>query len=289
LGAIPLARQPQIQIEQFLQDLEKHLEYEKRYSKNNIHIILQRIRRLITYYKVELTPCQDDAIRIEEDLKAHNSRPDTIRHYLRALELMAEYQGVPLKVKKPKTVFRLPEILSLVECRAMMSSCSYKRDLAMINIFLYGGLRNKELINLDLQDVDIKTRILWVRDRGENIKNRHERKVVMTAECSRIVQEWIHTRPDAQTKALFITEHGKRITKDRVERIIRDIGKKAGITKRVYPHLLRHTCASMMLRSGVSLTDVALQLGHRSLSSTMVYLHSDVESLKENVDKKFRY
>lgn len=290
LGTLPKNRQAvDIKKDELLIELERYLTYEKRYSKTNIKTIMSRIHRIVYYYKIE-RPGPEDAIAIEEDLKQRDLRGHTIRHYLRALELMSEYQGVPLKLKKPKSVFKIPDILSLAECRALVQGARNTRDRAVIMLLLYTGLRNKELINLELQDLaDIKNRILFVRDHGQEIKNRHERKAVLSEECAAALKDWLQARPHVESELVFITQFGKAMSKERLERLVQESAARVGIEKRVYPHLLRHTCASMMLRSGVPLTDVALQLGHRSLNSTMTYLHSDVDSLKENVDKKFRY
>lgn len=290
LGAIPTAGRPQLEKEEKLIELEKYMTYEKRYSKYNVRCHLQRMRYILSNYEIQLVPCQEDAIRIEEDLKARNVQSPTIRHYLRALELMAECQGFKLKLKKPKSVVKVYDIPSIAEVRAMQGSCKNLRDLAILNVLLYTGIRNKELRALELADVDLKKKLLYVRDHGQDIKNRNERPEVMTSECVKAVEAWMQARdPAAPTKALFISEHGKPLQKDRLTRIIREIKEAAGIEKRVYPHLLRHTCGTIMLRSGIPIPDVAKQLGHKSLTSTMRYLHSDIESLKEGVDKKFRY
>ena len=290
LGALPSAERHSLRIEERILELEKFMLYEKRYSKCNVQHHIARMKQLITMYQVGLEPCPDDAIRIEEALKARNIQPATVRHYLRALELISESQGVPLKLKKPKAVSKVYDIPSLAECRGMMTSCTNLRDLGIISTLLYTGVRNKELINMDMEDFDAKNKILYVRDRGEDIKSRHERPEVLTKECLKAIQDWIKVRqPETDTRALFITWDGRRLTKDRLGRIVREVKEKAGIEKRIYPHLLRHTCGTMMLRSGVSLPDVAKQLGHRSLASTMIYLHSDIESLKESVNKNFRY
>lgn len=164
LGALPSAERHPLRIEERILELEKFMLYEKRYSKNNVQHHIARMTQLITMYQVGLEPCQDDAIRIEEDLKTRNIQPATVRHYLRALELMSECQGVPLKLKKPKAVHKVYDIPSLAECRALMAACTNLRDLAIVNVLLYTGVRNKELINMDLEDLDLKNKILYVRD-----------------------------------------------------------------------------------------------------------------------------
>lgn len=284
LGQLEAVEQRDLSKEDLIIELEKYMTFEKRFAKSNTDTLIQRVRRILYYYNVR-QPCQDDAIRIEEDLKARGIKNNTIRHYLRALEIMSEYNGVPLKLKKPKQIFKLPDMLTLAECRALASGATNKRDRAIINVLLYTGMRNGELIKLSLQDVDMKKRTLYIKDP----KNRHDRKAVLTQECAQVLNEWIKVRPDVEEQTLFITQYGKHLSKERLVRMLQECSKRAGIQKRVYPHLLRHTCASMMLRSGIPLTEVALQLGHRSLNSTMVYLHGDVEGLKEDIDKKFRY
>lgn len=284
LGRFEILEKRDITKEDFVLEIEKWMTFEKRFSATNIHALIERVRRILYHYNVKM-PCPEDAIRIEEDLKARGNKNNTIRQYLRALELMSEYQGVPMKLKKPKTTFKLPEMLTLAECRALAAAATNKRDKAIITLLLYTGMRNAELVKLDLQDLDQRKRTLYIKDP----KNRHDRRAVLTMECAQVLNEWIKARPDVEVQSLFITQYGKRLSKERLVRVIQESAKRGGIQKRVYPHLLRHTCASMMLRSGIPITEVALQLGHRSLNSTMVYLHGDVEGLKEDIDKKFKY
>lgn len=275
--------------ELFIAEFEKFLLYEKRYSTHNVRNILQRVRRIVYDYNV-IKPCQDDAIIVEERQRSKGNNNKTISHFLNALELLAEYHGDVLKLRRPKQTVRQPEFLNIIEARALLQATANKRDKATIAVLLYCGLRNKELCALDVEDVDLTNRVLWIRDRGQGIKNRHERKTVLSQDCADTLKEWLSVRPQIDgNNALFITVYGDRITCDRLERIVRETGKTAGIEKRVYPHMLRHSCASNMLKTGIPITEVMLQLGHRSLSSTMIYLHGNVEGLKESIDKNFTY
>lgn len=273
----------------FIMDVEEYLHFEKRFSALNVKNTMHVIKRLVEHYGI-ITPCIEDARRVEEDLKSMDRKNGTIKHYLRGMELMAEFQGLPLKLKKPKRVYRTPEYLTPMEARALLDSCPYVRDRAIIAALLFCGLRNRELVSLDIEDVDLKNRFLYIRDRGQGIKNRSERKAVMTRECCDHLKEWLDIRPTIPgNNALFYSIEGQRISKHRLTNIVREAGMKAGIEKHVYPHMLRHTCGSNMEKSGIPLTEVALQLGHKSLSSTMIYLHSNFESLKGDIDKKFYY
>ena len=263
--------------------------YEKRYSPYNVFQLTSLATRIIECYGIT-TPCIEDAYRIEEDLRAKNIKTSTIKHYLRVLELLGEYKGLPLKIHKPKTIYAIPKALNTTECKSLITACDNLRDQAIVSILIYCGLRSKELCDLKIDDIDLKNRFIYVRDHGKGIKNRHERKVIMSHDCAKNVKLWTEVRPTLDDNdSLFFTVNGEKLTGLRLNRIIKSIARKAGLSENVYTHLLRHTCATNMLRSGIPITEVALQLGHRSLSSTMVYLHADVEGLKESIDKKFVY
>ena len=262
---------------------DRYLRFEKRYSDYNAFQLISLAKRINKMYDV-VKPCIDDAYRIEDDLKVRGVRDTTIRHYLRVLEILAEFQGVPLKCRKPRAVYRIPDSLTAEESRRLADSGTNLRDVAIVSLLLYCGLRSGELCRLDVSDIDLKERLVLIR----KSKNRRERKTVMTMECANNLREWLDVRPDVGV-ALFFTNEDKRLSGLRLNRILKAIGRRAGIEKTVYPHLLRHSCASNMLRSGVPLSEVALQLGHRSLSSTMIYLHSNIEGLRDSLDKQFKY
>lgn len=292
LGEVTSEKKHDLDKEKTLVEFERYLVYEKRYSKSNVANMMMRARVLLYKYDIGV-PCIEDAYAVEEKLRAQGNVGAGIRHYLRCLEVLAEYHGVQLKIRKPKKVKTEVEVLNLVECRALMSACDTLRDKALVTTLLYAGIRNKELLNLDLQDVDLKARILHVRYNDDadiadpSIKTMRERKVAIFQEHAKSLKEWVAARPQVETKALFITSFGARLSKDYLTRTIRELGHAAGIEKRVYPHLLRHTCASLMMSSGFSPVEVAAHLGHRSPYMTLdVYGHASVEDVKA---KEFRY
>jgi len=270
-----------------LRDIEDHLTFEKRFSPGNVHNIMTNCRRLVRDFGV-VKPCIEDARRVEELLRVQgNIQDSTIRKYLRAMELMSEAQGLPLHIKKPKPVYRIRENLSIPEARGVLLSAGNVRDRAIIALLLFCGLRCGELVNLKLQDVDLTGRTITVRGRT---KNRYERRALMARECAELLEAWMLIRPEMPgNDSLFLNVRGGVLSGHRVEEVVHDAGVRAGIGKRCYPHMLRHTAASAMLKSGITLPEVALQLGHRSLSSTMLYLHGDLEGLRDSIDKRFKY
>lgn len=270
-----------------LTDLESYLINQRELSPYNARTTVRGVKYLIEHYGVT-TPTQDDATRIKEDMRSRGLKDTTICLRLYDLEYLAESMGIPLKVKKPRRTKTIPPTyLSMQEARTLLDAATNRRDHAILAVLLYCGLRNSELCGTRLQDVDLKNRILYVRGKT---KNKHERKAVISQECAKILSDWIEVRPAIPNNdRLFITVYGQPLTQNRLERIVSLTAKRAGIDRRVWCHSLRHVCASNMLRMGIPITEVAIQLGHRSLQSTMIYLHGDLEGLKQNIDKKFFY
>lgn len=278
-----------------LKRLEQYLTFEKRYSKTNIKCQLQNASYLLDRY--DLTVIDRDKVReIEEDLMKKGIKSSTIIRKLETLEHLATClgftdNGMPLKIRRPKLVKTERKNLSLLEAKGLLEASSNTRDKAIIALLLYTGLRSKELLNLNIDDLDMKNRLVMVRASGGDIvKNYAERKVVLSKKCASILEEWLCIRPNVEgNDALFLNIYGKRLTRSGLYKIVLNTGKRAGIERNVYTHLLRHTCATSMLRAGIPVTEVALQLGHKSLSSTMVYLHGDLAGLREDIDKKLIY
>jgi len=104
--------------EQLLHDVENFLLHEKRYSPHNTRNTMQRMRSIVRQYGVA-NPCPEDAIRIEEDQRSKGNNNKTITHFLRALELLAEFRSTPPKIRKPKLIRRIPDYLNAVEAKAL--------------------------------------------------------------------------------------------------------------------------------------------------------------------------
>lgn len=271
-----------------LEKLEHHLIYTKRYSKVNVKAVIQVANYLLNHYNLSKID-SDLAQTIEEDLRAKGLKSRTIIRKLHCLELISEALGCPIRVKKPKIVREAKNGLTLLECKALLQSCSSVRDRAIISLMLSTGARQKEVISANVDDIDLKNRYFFIRAHNpdEIVKNYREHKAIITKETAKYLQEWLDIRPQGEEKSLFLGTFGERLTKSGLYKIVVSTGKKAGIEKPVYPHLLRAACATNMLRSGVDLALCAKQLNHRSILSTMVYLTADTETLRDTIDKRY--
>ena len=147
----------------------------------------------------------------------------------------------------------------------------------MLNV----GLRSSEVLHISVVDLDwISNKLLVKQGKGKK-----DRIVWINEDDLEIIKEWKEIKPSSPV--LFTTLKGNKINDRYLRAMIKRRAKKAGITKDVHPHLLRHTFATDLLRSTKNIRLVQKALGHASLSTTMIYTHVYDEEL-ESALKAFR-
>jgi tyrosine recombinase XerC len=202
-----------------------------------------------------------------------------IRSFYRYLVREGILAASPIeKTSSPKLDKRLPEFLTLDEVERLLNAPDLstphgQRDRALLELLYASGLRVSEVVKLDLGEVDLDTNEIRVWGKGSK-----ERVVLMGKPASEAVSNYLEQgRPkllgEKKTNALFINRYGQRIPERRVQKMLEGYAKKAGIEKRVHPHILRHTFATHLLDGGADLRVVQELLGHAQLSSTQIYTH----------------
>lgn len=147
------------------------------------------------------------------------------------------------------------------------------RDKTMLEVFYTSGLRLSELCALTVYDADVNAGYLRV-NAGKGNK---DRVVPIGRKACDYLKEYLRLTRGRLTKnrrdelALFVGRQGRKINPLILERLVREYARKAGIRKRVMPHVLRHTCATLMLQGGADIAHVQRLLGHAQLSSTQIY------------------
>ena len=173
---------------------------------------------------------------------------------------------------------KLPRFLTPKEVQAMFAvSHSNPRDNLLLKCMFYLGLRNSEVRNLRVDDIDLINRLVKVVQ-GKGKKDRYV--PIPTAELAEEIRKWIGERKEG---LLF------HISDRHLRRIVKNYAEKAGIRKpeEIHPHTLRHSYATQLQNSGVPLNVIQQILGHERIETTTIYVHLGMEKLREHVEKAF--
>lgn len=186
----------------------------------------------------------------------------------------------------------LPKVLSVQEVERLLDEPNLGtldgyRDKTMLELLYATGMRVSELVNVPVKSVDMKMQYVIVMGKGSK-----ERMLPLGRTALHYLERYLsvvrpqllHGKPDAAAE-LFVTGWGGPMTRERFYEIIVAYGKSAGISKRVTPHMLRHSFATHLLNNGTDLRIVQELLGHADISTTQIYTHLDVERLREVYDK----
>ena len=163
------------------------------------------------------------------------------------------------------------------------SSIKGLRDKALLELFFSTGLRLAELCSLN-RDLDLSRDEFSIRGKGEKV-----RVVFLSDEAKAAIRAYLVVRKDME-EAMFVNiarnKIAGRLTPRSIERIVRQYAIKAGISKKVTPHVLRHSFATDLLSNGADIRSVQMMLGHANIATTQVYTHVTDKQLRE-VHKKF--
>jgi integrase/recombinase XerD len=155
------------------------------------------------------------------------------------------------------------------------------RERAVLELLYGTGLRASELAALQLDDVDLASRVLFVRQ-GKGSKDR----MIPFGETAReAISSYLREHRPPKTGPLFLTVTGRPLTCGTLGTLVRNAGRRAGLERPASPHRLRHSYATHLLRNGADLFSIKALLGHASLSSTQVYLEVDVSDLARMIER----
>lgn len=183
----------------------------------------------------------------------------------------------------PKLWSFLPDFLSEQEVDALLEAFPASvqetpldlRNRAILELLYASGLRVSELATLPLSGVDFDTETVRVRGKGEKVRIVPVGKVALRV-LKRYIQE---VRPlllrNPSVSELFISNRGKVLDRERIWAIVKEGAVRAGITKNIFPHTLRHSFASHLLAHGADLRLIQEMLGHSDISTTAIYTHVD--------------
>lgn len=216
--------------------------------------------------------------------KTQNFHLIALRSFLKYLTRRDIKSLQPEKIELAKVPERSLDLITSVELERIMkapdlSTLKGLRDKAILELLFSTGLRVSELCSVD-SDIDLSRDEMSIRGKGEKI-----RVVFLSPSAKKAVADYLKVRKDME-EALFVNYgRGKkkpgRLTSRAVEMIVKYYAIKSGITKKVTPHVIRHSFATDLLENGADLRSVQALLGHANIQTTQVYTHVTDKHLRD--------
>jgi site-specific recombinase XerD len=289
-------------------DYLDYLEVERGRSRKTVENYSHYLKRFLNWAKIEKPPEIDaDLIReyrlflnrVEDkfgrSLKkiTQNYHIIALRNFLRYLAKRDIKSLSAEKIELAKQTPRQVDFLEGDELERLLDAPEGAgpralRDKALLELFFSTGLRVSELCNLNRNSVNMEKGEFSVRGKGEKI-----RLVFLSGRAKDALKNYLDARKDID-QALFVRYpkskrpelsaakiKNLRLTPRSVERIVKHYSIKAGITKKVTPHILRHSFATDLLTGGADIRSVQTLLGHSSITTTQIYTHVTDKQLKE--------
>ncbi len=214
----------------------------------------------------------------------------SIRRYYRFLVMQGIREENPAELlTTPRRPRSLPQFLTVEEVRRLLEAPRVDRpqgvrDRALLEVMYGSGLRVSETVGLEEGHLDLQEGAVRVRGKGAK-----DRVVPLT----RAAVMWLARYMDEVrplwnvrgTSRVFLTRRGRPLDRVEVWKLLRRYARKAGITKNVHPHMLRHSFATHLLMGGMDLRTLQALLGHASLNTTQIYTHLDLERLRAAVQR----
>lgn len=211
-----------------------------------------------------------------------------------ALAQHAVSADVAASVKAPKGASVLPDVLSVDEVSRLLDAAAVGgstdpvvlRDKALLEFMYATGCRVSEAVGTNLDDIDLEEKVVRLMGKGSKqrlvpLGSYARNSVVVYLNAGRGELERRSTAKVPERRALFLNKRGKRISRQSVWEIVKTAGERAGITKPLHPHTLRHSFATHLIQGGADVRTVQELLGHASVTTTQIYTHVSPEALIE--------
>lgn len=193
-----------------------------------------------------------------------NQRINAIKFYY---EKVLGKERMLFDIDRPRREKRLPEVLSKDEIFALIKQTENIKHKCLIMLIYSCGLRRSEAINIQLTDMNSKRRTLLIR----HAKGNKDRTVPIPEKTMNIIKEYYFKYKP--TTWLFEGANHQPYSATSIDKVIKRAARNAGITRRVYPHILRHSFATHHLEQGTDLRHIQVHLGHSSTKTTDIYTH----------------
>ena len=278
----------------------RYMKLERNYSENTLDAYMSDLQKLLDYVGSEglhvLDVKLDDlrnfvAALVDIGISARSQSRilSGVRTFYTFLILDGYIEDDPTELLEwPKIGEHLPEVLSVEEVDRLEQACDLskwegQRNRTIIEVLFSCGLRVSELINLRLSDLFLDEKFIRVMGKGKK-----ERLVPISESAIKELQYWFIDRNLMKIKPgeedfVFLNRRGGHLTRMMIFTIVRRLAEAAGIEKTISPHTLRHSFATALLEGGANLRAIQDMLGHERISTTQIYTHIDMHTLREEI------
>ena len=273
-------------------DFLEYLKYERRVSVNTVDSYGENLLLLKNYTNKDLISLKKQDIKDFLDNVEATAR--TKAHYLTVFNSFYKYLVFMDKIKSnpcdgikaPKLEKKLPTYLTNEEIAKLFNIRLTKpvdyRNKAILEVMYATGARISEVINLELNQIDFEECIIRVVGKGKK-----ERIIPLDDVAIDALDNYINNyRPflikNETCNYVFLNKNGEKISRQMIFKILKNLANKAGITKEISPHTLRHSFASNLLNNGADLRVIQELLGHENLETTEIYSHLQNKKIKDD-------
>ena len=289
--------------EQFL----VHIGIERGLAKATVSAYESDLNKYVAWLQTHGITKPDDIAKqdVEDYIAALDADGESARSKARRLASIHEFHrfalaqhavsaDVAASVKAPKGASVLPDVLSVDEVSRLLDAAAVGgstdpvvlRDKALLEFMYATGCRVSEAVGTNLDDIDLEEKVVRLMGKGSKqrlvpLGSYARNSVVAYLNACRGELERRSTAKVPERRALFLNKRGKRISRQSVWEIVKTAGERAGITKPLHPHTLRHSFATHLIQGGADVRTVQELLGHASVTTTQIYTHVSPEALIE--------
>ena len=257
-------------------DVERAIKREcerRRYSPKTAKTYIHCVNKFLAFSGKSIDKISKiDASEFLHHLSEKGKSGSTINVYLMAIRFLFMdilRKNIRLDIKYAKIPLKLPLVLTKEEVRKLINSISNEKHRLMVGFMYSAGLRVSEMLDMKVSDIDFRNNYGFVRQ-GKGGK---DRIFILSMKIKPKIQELITKEKLESNGLLFISNLGRKYTTRSIQKIIKKAALNAEIEKKVHPHTLRHSFATHLIENGYSINEVQALLGHKSLETTMIYVH----------------
>lgn len=197
------------------------------------------------------------------------------------LEIVDLLRNPMNKIEKPKSRRKVSEYLDVDEYKQMLKYAEKTgnlRNAALISLLFSSGIRVSEAHRVNRSSLDMQRRQFKILGKGQQ-----ERLCIFSEETKQRILYYLSTRVD-NSDALFISKYKTRLSVKAIQEAVKTLGKRAGITKNIHPHIFRHGCGMALIKNNAPITTIQKVLGHSNVTTTQIYAHMNLVDLQDSVD-----